>query len=658
MTDEARMQAASREQERLWAALALHGASPVFHRCSSVWLHGEVDVVRLADAVTRAAVRHELLRTTLVEVEGRLFQRIERSAPEGLVVESMEDPDAAVRAARAAACAVLDPRDAPPWRVRLIRTRAGRHLLLVVMHAVIADEQRSAAALLTELLTAGPEIFEQRPANCPCEGPRDADVAWWRTQIDGAPPMLELASDRVRPPVRSFAGHLCRRSQGQDLARDLHALAAALATEPSTVALAVAAAWLYRHTGQQEFAIGVTLPSDEDRPGPAGEPVLLCLRAGADDSLRALVERARQALEAAAEHGALAYMDAVEAARGVSPPFQVRLKKCGVAVARAPGISPVDVSPPHIGYDLELGVDTSEGLALSIGCSADLFEADTAARFLDHWEVLLAAAVAAPDRPISALATLTADERTTILSRWNPPATELPAPVRVHAQFEAQADRTPDAIAVTFKNDESLSYRALDLRASAVARRLVELGVGPDVPVALYVERSLDLAVGVLAILKAGGAYVPLDPSLPPTRMAWILEDTAVPVLVTQGALLGTLPAHSATHLLLDDFRGDAPDGQERVSVATSPQDLAYVIYTSGSTGRPKGIGLPHVALFNLIEWHARTLLGGVATLQFASIGFDASFHEMFAAWRTGGVVHLIDETIRRDVVRLAEFIR
>ncbi|MCE9575737.1 MAG: amino acid adenylation domain-containing protein [Deltaproteobacteria bacterium] len=296
------------------------------------------------------------------------------------------------------------------------------------------------------------------------------------------------------------------------------------------------------------------------------------------------------------------------------------------------------------------GALTDDGAGVTLGVTG--LRDDLAAQALRHWEALLVAGVRAPTVPIAQLAMLDAAERHQVVAGWNQTAVPLPAQC-VHELVEAQVARTPEAVAVVF-GDTQLTYRELDTRAARLARALRAGGVGPDVRVGICVERSLEMAVGVLAILKAGGAYVPLDPAYPPDRLAWILADARAPVLLTQRAIASTLPAHDARVILLDDPVSDAgPDGPAPVAA----HHLGYVIYTSGSTGRPKGICLPHRALVNLIRWHDRTLVRGARTLQFASLSFDASFHEMFAAWASGGTVYLITEAIRRDVAALARFI-
>ena len=243
-----------------------------------------------------------------------------------------------------------------------------------------------------------------------------------------------------------------------------------------------------------------------------------------------------------------------------------------------------------------------------------------------------------------------------IPAAWNDTAADFPRELCAHHLFEAQVARTPTGVAVVF-GAQSLTYQELNRRANQLARTLREHGVGPDVLVAISVARSLEMAVGVLGILKAGGAYVPIDPAYPTERLVQILTDAQARVVVTQRALAEKLPPHPGTTVFLDELTPGGAQWNESPAVPMRPECLGYVIYTSGSTGRPKGICLPHLALVNLIAWHDRTLLRCANTLQYASLSFDASFHEMFAAWSSGGTLYLISEELRRDIAALAQFI-
>ncbi|MDZ8263386.1 non-ribosomal peptide synthetase [Nostoc sp. ChiQUE01b] len=256
------------------------------------------------------------------------------------------------------------------------------------------------------------------------------------------------------------------------------------------------------------------------------------------------------------------------------------------------------------------------------------------------------------------------NEHQELLENWNDTSTNYALDKCIHQLFEVQVERSPHTLALIFKEAEnnreqsSLTYQQLNQRANQLAHYLHSLGVKPDMPVGICVERSLEMAIAVLAVLKAGGAYVPLDPAYPKERLAFTLEDTQISVLLTQHQLLPELPKHQAQVICLDtDWDKIGQYSQENFSTEVTAENLAYIIYTSGSTGRPKGICLGHRPLVNLLEWHLNSLLTGVRTLQFASLSFDASFHEMFAAWCSGGTLFLISESLRRDSTALAHFI-
>ncbi|HEY2739618.1 MAG TPA: amino acid adenylation domain-containing protein, partial [Thermoanaerobaculia bacterium] len=315
-------------------------------------------------------------------------------------------------------------------------------------------------------------------------------------------------------------------------------------------------------------------------------------------------------------------------------------------------LRPVEVERTTAKFDLTLTLEESDGeLTGGIEYATDLFDATTIDRLAGHFERLLAAAAGTPDEPFSVLPLLRPEERGQILIEWNDTASGA-APRTVYELFAAQLRRTPEAVAVVFGNEE-LTYAGLDARASRLARRLRRLGVGPDVLVGLLVERSLDMIAGVLGILQAGGVYVPLDPQYPAERLAFMLDDTRAPVLLTQEPLRDRLSSGNTQVLLLGVGDGEDSDA---VAAFEEPveESLGYVIYTSGSTGRPKGVALSQGALRNLIDWHLATLLGGARTLQFASLSFDASFHEMFACWGSGGTLVVVAEELRRDMAALA----
>lgn len=300
-------------------------------------------------------------------------------------------------------------------------------------------------------------------------------------------------------------------------------------------------------------------------------------------------------------------------------------------------------------------------LLLKIAGDRQRFEPIAITRMLAHLQTLLESIATNPLQPIGQLPMLTAAELSQ-LQQWNQTQANYPQDKCVHQLFEAQVERSSDAIAAVFSQNspQQLTYGELNAKANQLAHYLQELGVGPDVLVAICMERSLEIAIAVLGVLKAGAAYVPLDPAYPKERLTFMLADTQAPVILTQSHLISGLPAHEARAVCLD------ADWQEIVSCSTdnpansvSPDNLTYTIYTSGSTGKPKGVPLPHRSLVNLITWQLQnsTLEGAAKTLQFASLSFDVSFQEMFCTWCAGGALVFITEEIRRDAQSLLQLI-
>ena len=392
-----------------------------------------------------------------------------------------------------------------------------------------------------------------------------------------------------------------------------------------------------------------------------------CLRSQLADStsFRSLIVQTQQQLERSKTYAPLPLAAlSRQLASGLDasrfPLFQVTFEH-PVASRRAHQLVDLqvdEVEMPTTHQLCELVVQVSsdrESPRVQIAYCSRLYSAASIQRLFLHWECLLRAAVVDVDQRVYSVPLLTSDEYAQVVHGWNQTAVALPPSQGVHELFEQQVDRTPNATAAVF-GEQRLTYLELDQRANRLAHHLRSLGVGPDVLVGILLERSLEMAVAILATLKAGGAYVPMDPAYPRERLAFLFSDTQAPVLLTQKSLLVRLPGHSAQLVCMDDLDsiGSVP---ARPESSAQSHHLAYVIYTSGSTGQPKGICLPHLALMNLICWHNRTLLRAAKTLQFASLSFDASFHEMFAAWSSGGAVYVITEELRRNVGALAHYI-
>ncbi|MGH8491179.1 MAG: amino acid adenylation domain-containing protein, partial [Gammaproteobacteria bacterium] len=325
--------------------------------------------------------------------------------------------------------------------------------------------------------------------------------------------------------------------------------------------------------------------------------------------------------------------------------------------------TPVEVESETAKFDLTLSmVERAEGLAGELEYSTDLFDEATISRMLGHYQTLLEGVIANPDQRISDLPLLSETERNLLLTRWNETSAEYSQNKCVHQLFEAHMERNPEAISLVFESAQ-LTYQELNRRANQLAHHLRTLGVRPEVRVGLYIERSLELVIGIIGILKAGGAYVPLDPSYPPERLAFMLADAQVLMLLTQARLVERLlsPAAGAQVIRLDmDWEVIARESEENPVSAAVPENLAYVIYTSGSTGKPKGVLLQHRGLCNLVN--AQTLSFNIEAdchvLQFASSSFDASVSEIFIALLKGATLCLARQDTVASIPDLLELLR
>jgi amino acid adenylation domain-containing protein len=311
-------------------------------------------------------------------------------------------------------------------------------------------------------------------------------------------------------------------------------------------------------------------------------------------------------------------------------------------------------------FDLTLSMEnTADGLAGVWEYNADLFDRATIARMAGHFQTLLEAIVANPQQKVSSLPLLTEQERHQLLVDWNNTTKEYPSDKCIHQLFEEQVELTPDAEAVLFE-DKQLTYRELNQRANCLAHHLRTLGVGPEVLVGICVERSLEMVVGLLGILKAGGAYVPLDSAYPPERLAFMLEDSQVGVLLTQARLVESIPKHQGRIVCLDtDWEIIELQSEENPGCSLKPENLAYVIYTSGSTGRPKGVLIEHRALLNLVFWHQETFSVSSTdrATQIAGPAFDASVWELWPYLSAGASIYIANEQIRLSPKYLQEWL-
>jgi amino acid adenylation domain-containing protein len=683
-------------QERLWFLEQLDPGSSVYNVPFALRLEGPLHADALARAVAELVRRHEVLRTAFEPGENGPVQRI--LPPDVFHVERVDlsglDSDEAEREAdRVAAEEARRPFDlarGPLVRATLVRRGAESHELVMVMHHAATDAWtggivlREIGALYDAFRRGEPSPLPELPLQYAdyaawqrawlTEDALERQLAYWRGRMAGAPATLDLPYDRPRPPVQDLRGAVHPFALSAEAAGAARELARGGGATVFMVLMAAFAAVLRRWSGQDDLVVGTPILN---RPRRELEGLIgffsntLPVRADAsgDPSFRALLGRVREATLGAYAHQDVPFeklVDALAAERSLShaPLFQVMLTHQAAPAAgeQRLGDAVIGGRAAELGtsrFDLTVGVvEAGDALFGGVEYAVALFDEATVARMIAHLDATLRAAGEAPDAPLSAHAVLPPDERALVLERWN--ATERPAAdgVCVHDLFAQQAALTPDAPALEF-GGETLSYAEVDTHAGWLARRLRAMGVGPDVRVAVCLERALDMPIAVLAVLRAGGGYVAVDPAYPADRVAYMLEDSRAAVVVTTSDVAARLPDVGTPRVCLDtdDLASEAAPLED---VAVDPENLAYVLYTSGSTGRPKGAALPHRALVNLLRWQLSRfgVRAAARTLQFASLSFDVSFQEIFSTWAAGGSLVLVDDDTRRDAEALAGYLR
>lgn len=672
-------------QENLWFLGQMHVGTALYTLSQGWELSGRLDPEHWRAALTEVVRRHETLRTRVATVDGRPVQVVD---PDPVLDHELVDltgrPDDAPTAAGAVAAQPFDLASGPLLRSRLYRLGDRRHLFVLIVHHLVFDEW-SAAVFLRELAGAYRAVLAgERPALAPLPL-QYADYALWQRgraateavrdklsaaleYLAQAPTFLDLPTDRPRPPVRTLVGASRTRSMPRSLLDRLRRVGAEEGATPYMVVLAVFAILLHRYSGQRDLLIGTPVadrgrPELENQIGYFVNTVVVRSRVGPDLPFREMLRAVRQSTLDGYARREVPFARLVEQLLPGRSPSHSPLVQVMFDLQHeedGPEFSGLDVrSVPVRGatadFDLVLAVRVGDqGILAELEFNTDLFEAGTAERMLGHLEALLDSVAADPGRDVLAVPMVAPAERAALLAAAAGPEREA-APVAVHELFEAQARSTPDAVALTH-GDLQVTYARLDADAEAVRRRLGADGVAVDGRVGLYLDRGPGLFAAVLGVLKAGAAYVPLDLTYPAERVRFMLDEAGVDVVLADA---GTAPAAAA---VLDGTRCRLrlldPDGSEPAApggpspAPVHPDTLAYVIYTSGSTGRPKGVGLSHRALANLMRWDRTEIpvRPGGAVLQFSSLGFDASFVEMFAAWQVGGrLVVLPTDGSRRD---------
>jgi amino acid adenylation domain-containing protein len=669
-------------QQRLWFVDQLEPGSPAYNVAKSFHVLGRLDAAALERALGEVVRRHEVLRTVFRAVNGRPVQVVLPVVPHALPVADLRDlPEAGRREevrrlATADVAAPFDLSRGPLLRSTLLRLGPDDHGVLFTMHHIVSDAWSfnllvREMTVLYEAFAAGspsplPDLPFQYADFAAWQRRRlqgealEVELGYWRRQLDGIPALLALPTDRPRPAVQTFRGGEAAFALPAALSESLKALGRSQGTTLFMTLLGAFQALLGRYSGQEDVCVGTPIAGRNRREveGLIGFFVnTLVMRAslGEAPTFRQLLRQVRDASLEGHLYQDLPFERLVEElaperSLDHTPLFQalfaLQHPQEGMAVGGL-RLGPLGAERDTVKYDLTLLMtDGRAGLRGSLGYRSDLFEGRTAARLAIHLEALIEAAVASPDLPLSELPLLREAERHQLAVEWNDNAALL-RPVTVSRLFEEQAARAPEAVAVSFAA-EGLTYGELDRRANRLARRLRELGVGPESRVGLMMDRSPDLVTALLGILKAGGAYVPLDPSYPEKRLALMAADAGLALVLseTKLAAAASLARADVYYLDRDEERESlALQSDAALAVAGDPDGLAYVMYTSGSTGRPKGVAVTHRNVVRLVRGASYAGMGPAEVfLQLAPVSFDASTLEIWGPLLNGGRLVLYPE--------------
>jgi len=655
-------------QQRLWFIDQLDPGNSVYNFPVAVRLKGQLNVVALKQSLDEIVRRHEALRTTFAIVDGRPVQIIAPALTLMLpIVDLRELPETereaeVQRLATNEAQRTFDLAHGPLVRATVLRLGENEHVGFLTMHHIVSDGW-STGILIREMATLYEGFCSERPTCLPelpiqyadfahwqrrwmNSGVLESQLTYWKQQLTDAPPFLDLPTDHTRPIVQTFRGTHHSLRLPKNISTGLKALSR---QEGITLFMTLLAAFkilLHCYTSQDDIVIGTPIANRNrlETEGLIGFFVnTLVLRTdfSGDPDFRELLRRVREVCLGAYAHQDLPFERLVEELRPArdlsrNPLFQVMfvLQNGRPGTLELPGLtlSPLEVDSGTTHFDLTLHIaDIGDELIASLAYNTDLFETETIDRMLRHFQMLLETVCVSPGRRLSELSLLTEAERQQVLVDWNDNRVDQHNDLCIHQLFETQVERTPDAIAVVFQ-DEQLTYEQLNHRANQLAHHLRTLGVGPEIPVGIYLKDSLEIVLGLLGTLKAGGVYVPLDPAYPKERIAFMLEDANVPVILSEERLLTQLPGHSAKVVFLDsDWEALARESTVNPVCTTIPTNLAYAIYTSGSTGQPKGVLVSHASIAN----HCRTvqryyeLDPSDSVLQFASLSFDLSLEQI-----------------------------
>ncbi|KPY63716.1 Amino acid adenylation, partial [Pseudomonas syringae pv. solidagae] len=680
-------------QQRQWFLWQLDPENTAYVIPAALRLRGSLDIAALEHSFSALIARHETLRTTFRQQGEHAVQVIHAPRALTLSVESVPSGQTLEACVQQEMQRPFDLEQGPLLRVRLLNLNTDEHVLILTQHHIVSDGW-SMPIMVDELVRLYEGYSQGRAVSLTALDLQYADYAlwqrtwmeageqarqldYWKQQLGDQQPILELPADYPRPVVQSHAGARLAVELDPALIDGLKQVARQQGVTLFMLLLASFQSLLHRHSSQSDIRVGVPIANRNraETEGLIGFFVnTQVLRAEFDvhTTFNELLQQVKHTALQAQAHQELPFEQLVEALQpqrslSHSPLFQVMFNhqsQASADVRALPGLQVEALLPDSYPAQFDLTLNTAEhdgGLSAGLTYATALFDPRTIERMAGHWLALLQAICANAAQRIAEVPMLDRAERQQILHGWNTTVADFPSEDCLHSLIEAQVRATPEAPALIFAA-EQLSYAHLNARANQLAHRLRESGVGPDVLVGICVERSLQLVIGLLAIIKAGGAYVPLDPDYPEDRLAYMMQDSGIGLLLTQTALLERLPVPPQVQSLCLDQDGD---WLESYSIAnpvsfSHPLNLAYVIYTSGSTGKPKGAGNSHRALVNRLHWMQKAygLNESDTVLQKTPFSFDVSVWEFFWPLMTGARLAVALPGDHRDPERLVQTIR
>ncbi|MCZ8118403.1 MAG: amino acid adenylation domain-containing protein [Microcystis sp. LE18-22.4A] len=665
-------------QERLWFVNQLEGESGAYTIDLTMRLRGNINIKALEKAFQAIIQRHEPLRTQFKLKDNKPIQAIAPNVTFTLPVVNLQNLSHSEQQVKnlllAAASEPFDLESGSVLRVKLWQVKTEEYVLLLAIHHIAVDGW-SIGVLIDELSVYYRSFCTGTKADLPDLSIQYADFAlwqrqwltnevldrqlsYWKQQLTGVPLLHQLPTDRPRPAIQSFRGGTERLQLDSQLTQQLKKLSQESGSTLFMTLLAGFAVLLSRYSQQTDVVIGSPI-ANRNRTEIEGligffvNTLVLRFDLSQDPTFEDFLAQVRQTTQDAYDHQDLPFEMLVEKLQIERHLDRNPLTQIVFALQNAPS-SPWDLPGVNIEeipsgldsvrVDLELYLwDAAEGLGGFCSYNRDLFDAETIVRMMTHFKTLLAAIVENPRQSLASLPLLNPEEEYQLLEGWNETKADYSYNKCIHQLIEEQAARTPDAVAVVFENQQ-LTYAELNSRANQLAHYLRSLGLETEVIVGLCVERSLDMIVALIGILKAGAAYLPLDPEYPQERLQFMLEDSQVPLLLTQSSLIDKLPNHQAKTVFLAEIWTEIkPMNWDNLTGKVTASNLANVIYTSGSTGKPKGVMVEHQGLSNLALAQIQTFAVSSQSrvLQFASFSFDACISEVLMALGAGARLYL-----------------